>query len=32
VSSFLYLQPQHLFLTVSCHKLTTWNFKVGGLG
>eukprot|EP00775_Hariotina_reticulata_P012436 gene12436-12573_t len=27
VSSFLYLDPQHLFLTVTGHKLTTWNFK-----
>jgi hypothetical protein len=28
VSSFLYLQQQHLFMTISYHTLTTWNFKV----
>eukprot|EP00878_Enallax_costatus_P042033 GHUV01048988.1.p1 GENE.GHUV01048988.1~~GHUV01048988.1.p1 ORF type:complete len:392 (+),score=130.85 GHUV01048988.1:313-1488(+) len=27
VSSFVYLQPQHLFMTVSYHTLITWNFK-----
>jgi hypothetical protein len=28
VSSFLHLQQQHLFMTISYHTLTTWNFKV----
>lgn len=28
VSSFIYLQLQHLFMTVSYRKLTTWNFRV----
>jgi hypothetical protein len=30
VSSFLHLQQQHLFMTISYHTLTTWNFKVTG--
>lgn len=28
VSSFLHLQQQQLFMTISYHTLTTWNFKV----
>ncbi|WIA16717.1 hypothetical protein OEZ85_013371 [Tetradesmus obliquus] len=27
VSSFLHLQQQQLFMTISYHTLTTWNFK-----
>jgi hypothetical protein len=28
VSDFLFLQPQHMFMTICGHTITTWNFKV----
>jgi hypothetical protein len=29
VSDFLFLQHQHMFMTICGHTITTWNLKVG---